>query len=78
MQYTIRVEIERTQTVWNLTLQEGNMRELTWRQLCQEIMDEQDPVKLFALADALSRALDEPQVRLNDPETPTATISAVC
>jgi hypothetical protein len=53
------------------------MRELTWKQLCQEIMTEQDPVKLFALADALSRALDEPNVRVNDPRFRDTAVSAL-
>ncbi len=53
------------------------MRELTWKQLCQEIMTEEDPVKLFALADALSRALDEPKARVMDPRCDEPAVAIV-
>ncbi len=35
------------------------MGETTWKELCQAIMHETDPVRMFALANELARALDE-------------------
>jgi|KBSMisStandDraft_5_1062788.scaffolds.fasta_scaffold08565_8 hypothetical protein len=42
------------------------MHDSTWKKLCQEIMNEKDPERLFALADALNRILDHPQMTLDD------------
>jgi hypothetical protein len=42
------------------------MQDAGWKKLCREIMDEQNPEKLFALADALNRVLDEPYLRLDE------------
>jgi hypothetical protein len=35
------------------------MREITWKDLCKEIMHEQDPERLFALAQELNNLLEE-------------------
>jgi hypothetical protein len=45
----------------------GTMHENTWKKLCQEIMTEQDPERLFALADALNKVLEHPYVKLDEP-----------
>ena len=43
------------------------MHDTTWKKLCQEIMNEQDPERLFALADALNRVLEHPHMKLDEP-----------
>jgi hypothetical protein len=53
------------------------MQDPGWKKLCQEIMNEQDPEKLFALADALNRALDYPHMKLDGPAEPLEKVS-VC
>lgn len=42
------------------------MLENTWKKLCQEIMDEEDPERLFALADALNKVLEQPHMNLDE------------
>jgi hypothetical protein len=42
------------------------MQDAGWKKLCREIMNEQEPEKLFALADALNRALEHPGARLDE------------
>ena len=42
------------------------MQESTWQKLCREIMNEKDPERLFALADALNKVLDHPQMTLDE------------
>lgn len=44
------------------------MREITWKDLCKEIMHEQDPERLFALAQELNNLLEE---RNGNPEAAT-------
>ena len=41
------------------------MKDAGWKKLCREIMDEQDPERLFALADALNRVLEPAGVNPN-------------
>jgi hypothetical protein len=53
------------------------MHETTWKKLCREIMDEQDPERLFALADALNRVLEQPQVSLDETVDSSVNLS-VC
>jgi hypothetical protein len=42
------------------------MQDAGWKKLCREIMNEQDPERLFALADALNRVLDQPYMKLDE------------
>jgi hypothetical protein len=42
------------------------MQDTGWKQLCREIMNEQDPERLFALADALNRVLEPSDIRLDE------------
>lgn len=42
------------------------MQDAGWKKLCREIMNEQDPEKLFALADALNRVLEPSNVNLDE------------
>ena len=53
------------------------MQDASWKKLCQEIMNEQDPERLFALADALNKVLDEPHTTLDQPEDSSVNVS-VC
>jgi len=55
----------------------GNMHDVTWKKLCQEIMTEQDPERLFALADALNKVLEHPRLNLDEPVESSVNVS-VC
>jgi hypothetical protein len=56
----------------------GNMHEITWKKLCQEIMHEKDPERLFALADALNKVLDHQQVDLDKLQLENSVNVPVC
>jgi hypothetical protein len=49
----------------------------SWKQLCREIMTEQDPERLFALADALNKALENPGAYQEEPVETSLELS-VC
>lgn len=53
------------------------MQDTGWKTLCREIMNEQDPERLFALADALNRALEPACVNLDEPVEEFESVS-VC
>ncbi len=53
------------------------MHDATWKKLCQEIMNEQDPERLFALADALNKVLEEPFSTRDEPVNMAVNVS-VC
>jgi hypothetical protein len=42
------------------------MQDSGWKQLCREIMNERDPERLFALADALNRVMEPSNIKLDE------------